>query len=93
MKALCDMIKNRANCEFRTYSPETIGVRDPSFTALYGAFELYRDKVVMNDLSVSCIDLLKYDELIDQKELDSEGETITTKIKNLFKQYIDKGGN
>ena len=47
----------------------------------------------MNNLDVSCIDLLKYDSLIDQKQLDSEGETITTKIKNLFRQYMEKGGN
>ena len=47
----------------------------------------------MNDLNVNCIDLLKYDSLIDHKELDSEGETITTKIKNLFRQYMEKGDN
>lgn len=92
MKALSDVIREKAQCEVKTYYPDTIGVRDPAFTALYGAFFVYRDKVIMNDLSVSCIDLLKYDSLIDQKQLDSEGETITTKIKNLFKQYIEKGG-
>ena len=63
-----------------------------------GTYELYIkklliDKVIMNNLDVSCIDLLKYDSLIDQKQLDSEGETITTKIKNLFRQYMEKGGN
>ena len=92
MEALSDVIREKANCDVRTYYPDTIGVRDPSFTALYGAFFVYRDKVIMNNLSVSCIDLLKYDSLIDQKQLDSEGETITTKIKNLFRQYIEKGG-
>jgi hypothetical protein len=54
---------------------------------------VYRDKVLLNDINVNCIDLLRYDALIDHKELDSEGETITTKIKNLFKQYLEKGGN
>ena len=93
MKALADVIKIKAECDVKTYYPDTIGVRDPSFTALYGAFFIYRDKVLMNNLSVNCIDLLKYDSMIDQKELDSEGATITTKIKNLFKQYIEKGGN
>ena len=93
MKALADVIKIKAECDVKTYYPDTIGVRDPSFTALYGTFFIYRDKVLMNNLSVNCIDLLKYDSMIDQKELDSEGATITTKIKNLFKQYIEKGGN
>ena len=91
MKALSECIAAKAQCELKSYYPDTIGVRDPAFTALYGAFFVYRDKVNMYDLDVSCIDLLKYDSLIDQKQLDSEGETITTKIKNLFKQYIEKG--
>lgn len=85
------ILKEKAGCDVRSYYPDTIGVRDPSFAALYGTFFVYRDKVLMNNLDVCCIDLLKYDSLIDQKELDSEGETITTKIKNLFKQYMEKG--
>ena len=50
----------------------------------------YKEKVLLNKISISCIDLLSYDSYIDQKQLDAEGETITTKIKNLFKQYIEK---
>lgn len=91
MRSLTKMLIDKCGDAIRTYSPSTIGVRDPSFTSLYGAFFVYRDKVLMNNLNVKCIDLLKYDSLIDTKELDSEGDTITTKIKNLFKQYIDKG--
>ena len=91
MSAFESTFRKKADCEVKTYVPDTIGVRDPSYAALYGAFFVYRDKVLMNDLDVCCIDLLKYDELIDQKELDQEGETITTKIKNLFKQYMEKG--
>ena len=93
MDALCQMIKNKSDTLVRKYAPETIGVRNPALTALYGAFVAYHDKVFMYDLSVSCIDLLKYDELIQEKQLDQEGETITTKIKNLFKQYMERGEN
>ena len=92
MKSLKERLKTLCNCEISEYFPDTIGIRDASMTALYGAFIVYREKALMNDLNVSCIDLLKYDELIDQKQLDSEGDTITTKIKNLFKHYIEKGG-
>ena len=92
MRALCDRIKELSECEVKEYRPDTIGVRDPALTALYGSFLVYREKAVLNNINVSCIDLLQYDKLIDQKNLDSEGETITTKIKNLFKQYIEKGG-
>ena len=93
MKALSEMIKEKSGVEVRSYCPETIGVRDPSMTSAYGAFISYREKALLNNLSVSCIDLLRYDELINEKELDSEGETITTKIKNLFRQYMERGGN
>ena len=92
MKSLKERLYTLCNCEISDYFPDTIGIRDASMTALYGAFIVYREKALMNDLSVSCIDLLKYDELIDQKNFDSEGDTITTKIKNLFKHYIERGG-
>ncbi|MBQ2657411.1 MAG: hypothetical protein IJF87_02435 [Erysipelotrichaceae bacterium] len=88
MKELANILKEGCNGQLKTYCPDTIGVRDPSLTALYGAFFVYRDKVLLNNLDVNCIDLLAYDSLIDQRQLDSEGETITSKIRNLFKQYI-----
>lgn len=93
MKALSKLLEEKSGMQIRSYCPDTIGVRDPAMTSVYGAFIAYRDKAVMNDLSVTCIDLLKFEELINHKELDSEGETITTKIKNLFKQYMERGGN
>ncbi|MBQ1533951.1 MAG: hypothetical protein IIZ64_03935 [Erysipelotrichaceae bacterium] len=88
MKELANALSEGCNGQLKTYYPDTIGVRDPSLTALYGAFFVYRDKVLLNNLDVNCIDLLAYDSLIDQRQLDSEGETITSKIRNLFKQYI-----
>lgn len=90
INALVNEIENRTNCEINRYYPEIIGVRDPSLTSIYGALFAYHDKVMLYNLNVNCIDLLEYDALIDQKQLDSEGETLTTKIKNLFKQYIEK---
>ena len=88
MRELANTLKEGSYGQLKTYYPDTIGVRDPSFTALYGAFFVYRDKVLLNNLDVNCIDLLTYDSLIDQRELDSEGETITSRIRNLFRQYI-----
>ena len=90
MTALVDKIKQNVSIDVRSYYPDTIGTRDSSLTALYGALFVYRDKVLLNDLNVSCIDLLEYDSKIDRKEFDTEGETITTKIKNLFKQYVER---
>lgn len=91
MRSLLERLKEKTLTKVKTYYPDTIGVRDPAMTALYGAFFVYRDKVLLNDLNVNCVDLVKYENAIDQKQFDSEGETITTKIKNLFKQYMEKG--
>lgn len=91
MRSLLERLKEKTLTKVKTYFPDTIGVRDPAMTALYGAFFVYRDKVLLNDLNVNCVDLVKYENAIDQKQFDSEGETITTKIKNLFKQYMEKG--
>ena len=92
MKMLNETLRQMAGCEIKEYYPETIGVRNPALTVIYGSFIVYREKALLNDQDVTCIDLLQYESMIEQKEIDSEGETITTKIKNLFKQYIDKGG-
>ncbi|MBR3251466.1 MAG: hypothetical protein IKF80_07130 [Erysipelotrichaceae bacterium] len=91
MASLLERLKEKTLTKVKTYYPDTIGVRDPAMTALYGAFFVYRDKVLLNDLNVNCVDLIKYENAIDQKKFESEGETITTKIKNLFKQYMEKG--
>jgi len=92
MKAFHKLLEEKASQKIKTYHPETIGIRNSAYASVYGAFFVYRDKALLNNLNVNCIDMLTYEKLIDQKELDTEGETITTKIKNLFKQYMEKGG-
>lgn len=91
-KALVKELKTKSNDSIRVYYPDTIGVRDPSLSSLYGSFIAYKEKAILNEINVQCIDLLEFDSNISDKKFDSEGETITTKIKNLFKQYM-KGEN
>lgn len=88
MKALVEEFNIKSNNQSRAYYPETIGVRDPSLTALYGSFIVYREKAVLNNLSVNCINLVEYDTSVNDKDFDTDGDTITSKIKNLFKQYV-----
>lgn len=90
MKALVDKFKELSNCEVKSYYPDTIGVRDPSLTALYGSLIAYKEKAELYNLNVTCIDLLEYDSHVEQKDINTEGETITTKIKNLFRQYVER---
>lgn len=90
MKPLMKKLKEVSCADLKSYYPDTIGVRDPSLTAIYGSLVGCREKVNLNETSINCIDLLEYDSHVEQKEFDTEGETITTKIKNLFKQYVEK---
>ena len=88
MKALVNEFKEKANNQCRDYYPETIGVRDSALTALYGSFIVYREKALLNNLPVNCINLVEYDTSVEEKDFDTDGDTITSKIKNLFKQYV-----
>jgi len=90
MQALIDKLEQGFNSKVKGYYPDTIGVRDASLTAIYGSLVAYRDKVLMNNLNVSCIDLLEYDQLIDERSIDTEGATFTTKIKKFFIQYLNR---
>lgn len=90
MKTLVSKIENQSGCDVKSYCPETIGARDSSLTSLYGALFVYKEKANLNGINVNCVDLLEYNSNVSKKEIDSEGETITTKIKNLFKQYVER---
>jgi len=90
MSALLKKLSQKFEVEVTSYYPDTIGVRDSSLTAIYGSLVAYRDKVLLNNLNVSCVDLLEYDQLIDQRSIDTEGATFTTKIKKFFIQYLNR---
>lgn len=88
MKSLVDMLKNESNIETKTYFPDTIGVRDSSMSAIYGSFIVYKEKAMLNDLNVCCVDVAEYDNTVDQREEDNEGESITSKIKKMFDDLV-----
>lgn len=91
MKALIEQIREQTGVTTKTYAPETIGARDSNCCSLLGSIYGYRDANEFKERKLSSIDLYQFSELIDKKE-DSEGESITTKIRNLF-QLKDKGGS
>lgn len=90
MKALSNLIKEKSNVDVRTYYPDTIGIRESSLSALFGASVAYHDKVVLENIDVNCVDLMEYESIVDRRKIDVEGDTITSRIKNLFKQYRNK---
>ena len=90
MNALVQELRTLSNCPTKSYYPDTIGVRDSSLCASYGSFFVYREKALLNDLNVSCVDIAEYDQTVDQKKVDVEGESITSKIKKMFEQYRDE---
>ena len=90
MDALAKMLQAKANVNVKQYYPDTIGIRDAQMCSVYGSFFVYKEKALLNNLNVSCVDIAEYDSTVDQKKIDVEGETITMKIKKLFEQYRDK---
>lgn len=91
MEALISKLKEKAGCDVKTYYPDTIGVRNSQLCAVYGALYIYKEKANLNNLSVECVDMIEYENVVNDIKEDEESETITSKIRNLFEMYKDKG--
>ncbi len=87
MEAISIMLKEKSGVEVKNYYPDIIGARKAELCAVFGALFVYREKANLNDLSVNCVNIAEYDKTVDQIEVDVEGESITSKIKNLFEMY------
>ncbi|MBR0461511.1 MAG: hypothetical protein IJJ00_02195 [Erysipelotrichaceae bacterium] len=90
MEALVKRLREASGCEVKAYYPDTIGARDTELCAVYGALYVYKEKANMNSLNVNCVDMIRYEKIVDQIEEDVEGESITSKIKSLFEIYRDR---
>ena len=84
MASLVKMIEEVTKATTKAYFPETLGGRDSSLTALLGSIYGYHDSIMINGNMTSSINLLQFSELVERKTNDTEGETLTTRIKNLF---------
>ncbi len=84
MDALVKKIEETTNVPSKIYVPETIGIRDSAYVAILGSVYGYRDRRLVDQEVVSSINLLEFNELVDKKTIDSEGETLTTRIRSLF---------
>ena len=84
MNSLIEVLKQTLHIDVKPYFPDTIGVRDSQYAALYGAFFVYRDIALIKGENKSSIDLFELDNVIRRKSDDSEAETLTSKIKSLF---------
>ena len=92
MVALVKSLKDVLPYEIKTYVPDEIGVRDPSLSAIFGSFNIYKEKADLNNINVSCIDLYEYNNCvdIDSKRNVNDGVSITASIKKMFKNYLSK---
>ncbi len=90
MKLMADTLKSASEKDVNTYYPDSIGVREAEYTAIYGSLLVYREKALFNNQNVTCVDMLQYDATVDHRKIDVEGESLTMKIKNLFDQYKNK---
>ena len=87
MLAIAKLLKEKSKMEVKMYYPDIIGARKAGMCANYGALYVYREKAILNELSVNCVNMAEYDKTIDRINEDIEGESITSKIKNLFETY------
>lgn len=90
MNALLERLSDLSMCNVKGYFPDAIGVRNTSLCAVYGALYVYKEKAEMNNISVNCVNIQDYDKSLDKLEVNVEGETITSKIKNFFEIYKDR---
>lgn len=84
MESFIDLLSKECNASVKAYFPDTIGVRDSNLTALYGSFFVYREMANIKGLKESSVDLLEFENIVDRKIDDVEGESLTGKIKSLF---------
>lgn len=94
MFSLVASLKDVLPYEIKTYCPDEIGVRDPSLSAIFGSFNIYKEKADLNNINVSCIDLYEYNNCVDieSKRNVNDGTSITSSIKKMFKTYLSKEG-
>lgn len=90
MNALLGRLQDLSLCGVKGYFPDAIGVRNTNLCAVYGALYVYKEKAELNNISVNCVNIQEYDKILDKMEVDVEGETITSKIKNFFEIYKDR---
>ena len=93
MAALVKKLREASNTEVKTYYPDTIGARNSELCAVYGALYVYKEKASLNNLNVNCVNVLEYEQLVNEVQEDEESESITSKIRNLFEMYKDRGDN
>lgn len=93
MAALIKKLREVSGSEVRTYYPDTIGARNSELCAVYGALYVYKEKASLNNLDVNCVNMLEYEQLVSDVQEDEESESITSKIRNLFEMYKDRGNN
>lgn len=85
MKMIADMLNERTQCDIKIYHPDTLGVRESNLIALFGSFFVMKETANLRDEKIVCVDLLEFDNVVNHKKEDVEGQTLTTRIKTLFK--------
>lgn len=93
MVVFCDELEKKSGCEVKVYHPDTLGVRESDLIALFGSFFVLKETANLRDMKVACVDLVTFDRAISNTKIDLEGETITTKIKSLFKNIVKENGD
>lgn len=91
MNMLYEELKKQTKCDVKVYHPDTLGVRESGLIGLFGSFFVMKEIANLRNMKVACVDLKEFDKVVDREKADLEGESLTSKIKSLFKQNTNKG--
>ncbi len=90
MLLIADILKEKTGCEIKMIHPDSIGVREANLISLYGSLFAAKEMIDISQKNVCCLDEFEFNNVVDRKIFEDEGETFTTKIRTFFKQYMDK---
>ena len=84
IEGMPEHIEKVSETEVEKYSAMTFGIKDPSFSALAGAFYYYKDYEVFRYESDVSANRLEFENYILEDERMDENESMTQKLKKIF---------
>ena len=87
LMGLDHLLQERLNVEVKSYTPETLGVRNSSLTACLGLFYAYKDQLPITNYQVNSVDMDAFMKTINYKANNASNdpeESITQKLKGIL---------
>lgn len=83
---LTDYMHEKINCEIKTYTPETLGIRSSSLTSCAGLLYAYKDYAEIIGVNDNSVDVEAFAQHVDIRSGNAKEMTITNKLRNVLLQ-------